>query len=141
VPGARQNGVVKARRETVQRRAIRDVFRLRDGPIGVEEILRLARRAVRSLNRVTVYRNLNLLVAEGGLLRIRHPALGTVYEKAGKDHHHHFHCRSCDRLFEIPGCALRKAGVAPRGFRAEEHDLFVSGLCAACRVTPRAAGS
>lgn len=119
------------RRSTQQREAIRGVFRLDGRPLGVPEVLARARETVPSLNQATVYRNLNLLVTDGWLTRVAHPEAGTLYERAGKDHHHHFYCRRCSRLFELPGCPLPEVH-GPAGCRTEGHELFLHGLCREC---------
>jgi Fur family ferric uptake transcriptional regulator len=120
------------RRNTAQRMAIERVFRQHDRPLGVDEVLAFGRELVESLNQATVYRNLKLLVSDGWLKRFSHPALGTLYERTGKDHHHHFHCRSCNRAFELPGCALKEDGLAPEGFVVENHEVFLFGVCPSC---------
>jgi len=119
-------------RKTSQRAAIVDVFRRTDHPLTVEAILSDGRCAVSSLNRATVYRNLRMLLAVGWLRKVSHPELGPLYERTGKDHHHHFHCRACDRLYEIPGCALDVSGSTPPGFQTETHEVFLYGTCASC---------
>jgi Fur family ferric uptake transcriptional regulator len=124
------------KRSTVQRDAIQKVFVQKNRPLRVEEILQIGRAAVESLNQATVYRNVKLLVEEGWLRIIYHPELGTLYERAEKGHHHHFHCRSCDRLFEISGCALNERKSTPPGFVAEGHEVFLFGTCSSCRNSP-----
>lgn len=119
------------RRNTRQREAIRAVFRLDGRPLSVSEVLTRAQKVVPSLNPATVYRNLNLLVADGWLVQVTHPEAGTLYERADKDHHHHFYCRRCSRLFELPGCPL-PGHTAPDGFLTEGHELFLHGLCREC---------
>ncbi|HSW40241.1 MAG TPA: transcriptional repressor, partial [Acidobacteriota bacterium] len=101
------------KRKTNQRAAIQGVFRKTDRPLSIEEILETGRRSVGTLNQATVYRNLKLLVQEGWLKKINTPELGVLYEIAGKSHHHHFQCRSCDRLFEIEGCAFNENSSTP----------------------------
>ena len=120
------------KRNTTQRMAIEQVFRQNDRPLGVDEVLTKGRMIVKSLNQATVYRNLKLLVDDGWLKRITHPTLGTLYEQTGKGHHHHFHCRGCNRAFELPGCALKEDEVAPDGFFVEDHDIFLYGICPSC---------
>lgn len=120
------------RRNTTQRTAIEEVFKQHDRPLGVEEVLAYGRNLVESLNKTTVYRNLNLLVDDEWLRRITHPSLGTLYERAGGGHHHHFHCRNCNRAFKLPGCALKKEGIAPDGYVVEDHEIFLFGICPAC---------
>jgi Fur family ferric uptake transcriptional regulator len=120
-------------RKTSQRNAIQEVFRGDDRPLGIEEILQAGRQLVESLNEATIYRNLKILVETGWLTRVNSPKLGTLYERAGKKHHHHFQCRSCDRLFEIAGCALKESKMAPPGFVTEGHEVLVFGVCSSCR--------
>jgi Fur family ferric uptake transcriptional regulator len=121
------------RRKTAQRNAIMEVFLQENRPLRVEEILQVGRNSVESLNQATVYRNLKLLVEEGWLRIICHPEAGTLYERTEREHHHVFHCRSCDRLFEVPGCALNQRKSIPRGFVAEGHEVFLYGVCASCQ--------
>ena len=120
-------------RKTSQRYAIQEVFRQNDRPLGIDEILLAGRRTVGSLNQATVYRNLKLLVEAGWLRRIVQPDLGSLYERAGKEHHHHFQCRSCDRLFELPGCVLNEKKLIPHGFVTDGHEVVLFGLCSSCK--------
>lgn len=119
-------------RKTIQRQAILQALTEANRPLRVAEILAMGREAAPTLDQATVYRNLNRLVEERVALRIVHPDLGTLFEIAGKGHHHHFHCRVCDRVLELPGCALEADHHAPKGFRVESHELYLSGVCAAC---------
>lgn len=120
------------RRKTSQRTAIEQVFEKENRPLGVEEILRSGREIVVSLNQATVYRHLKVLVNKGWLRQINHPMLGALYERTDKGHHHHFHCRVCDRVFALPGCALNEQEAVPFGFLAEDHEIFLVGLCRSC---------
>jgi Fur family transcriptional regulator, ferric uptake regulator len=120
------------KRNTVQRKAIEEVFRKYDRPLGVGEILLHGNKLAESLNQATVYRNLKLLVNNGWLTQVIHPSLGTLYERTGKGHHHHFYCRTCSRTLEVPGCALKENEMAPHGFVVEEHEIFLFGVCPSC---------
>jgi Fur family transcriptional regulator, ferric uptake regulator len=124
------------KRKTIQRDAIQEVFLKRKRPLRVEEILEIGRGSVASLNQATVYRNLKRFVESGWLRTVHHPEAGTLYERAEKGHHHHFHCRFCDRVFELPGCALSQRNSTPPGFVAEGHEVFVFGVCSSCHKTP-----
>ena len=92
--------------------------------------------AVESLNQATVYRNVKLLLENGWLKQVCHPSLGTLYGQygsgAGKGHHHHFHCRVCNRVYDLPGCALNEREAAPSGFLVEDHECFLFGVCPDC---------
>jgi Fur family ferric uptake transcriptional regulator len=100
----------------------------------MDEILKKGLERVASLDKATVYRNLKHLVDDGRLKRFNHPTQGTLYERTGKGHHHHFHCRACNRAFEVPGCALKAEQSVPEGFVLEGHDVFFSGLCPDCGI-------
>jgi len=121
------------KRKTNQRNAIQEVFRKIDRPLDINEILETGRRTVESLNQATVYRNLKILVEKGWLKKINTPERGALYERAGKEHHHHFQCRQCDRLFEISGCAFNEQSSTPPGFITEEHEVYLYGICSSCR--------
>jgi Fur family ferric uptake transcriptional regulator len=120
------------KRRTTQKEAIRQVFQQLDQPLGIDQILKAGRERVPALNRATVYRNVKLFLEEGWLVRLNHPTLGTLYERTGKEHHHHFHCRICDRVFELPGCALDEEQATPSGFLTESHEVFLYGVCTSC---------
>jgi Fur family ferric uptake transcriptional regulator len=116
--------------------AIEQVFRENERPLGVEEVHAYGSKIVESLNKATVYRNLKILVHDGWLKRISHPSLGTLYERAGKKHHHYFHCRECNRAFELPDCALKDKGLVPDGFVVEDHEVYLFGVCPSCGGHP-----
>ncbi len=119
-------------RKTNQRTIIEQVIIQKGRPLTVEEILTSGREHLDSLNQATVYRNLKLLVENGWLRKLNHPVLGALYERTVRGHHHHFHCRVCDRVFELPGCALDEEKAVPSGFVAEGHELFLFGVCPSC---------
>ena len=120
------------KRITTQRKAIERVFTQYERPLTVDEILAYGRKYVTSLNRATVYRTLKILTENGWLEKVIHPSFGTLYERSGKDHHHHFFCRECNRAYELPGCALKVDDAAPDGFVVEDHEVFLLGKCSAC---------
>ncbi|MBM9538074.1 Fur family transcriptional regulator [Desulfobulbus alkaliphilus] len=124
------------KRKTTQRAAIEQVFQTENRPLTIDEVLHSGRALVESLNQATVYRNLKLLVASGQLRQVQHPVLGTLYEQAGKGHHHHFHCHGCNRVYELPGCALNEEEAAPAGFIVEDHEIYLSGICPTCATSP-----
>ena len=129
----KQHGA-KMERKTPQRSAIAQVFLQHDRPMGVDDVLSHGRKIVESLNQATVYRNLKAMVASGRLRQFSHPSLGTLFELADKAHHHHFHCHKCNKIYELPGCALNQEKAVPEGFVLEEHEIFLSGVCRSCAV-------
>jgi Fur family ferric uptake transcriptional regulator len=119
-------------RETRQRRAIRKTFEETGHPLSPKELLVAAREHVDGLGIATVYRNLKSLQDDGWIVPVDLPGEPSRYEIAGKDHHHHFHCRSCDRVYEVDGCPGNLRSVTPEGFQLESHEFVLYGLCEAC---------
>jgi Fur family ferric uptake transcriptional regulator len=124
-------------RNTRQRDAIRAVIERAHRPLSVRELLALAAEEQPGIGIATVYRTIKSLLADEVLREVELPGAVTRYELAHLDHHHHFHCRRCDRVFEIEGCPGRLKDLTPRGFTMEGHDLTITGLCAACTAKPR----
>jgi len=119
-------------RMTDQRRAIMAAFRLGERPLSPGEVLALASKNVRSINLTTVYRNLKALVDGGEVVAVTVLGKSMRYELSGLDHHHHFLCKVCDRLFDVPGCPSSIRKLAPRGFKVTGHELMLTGRCNSC---------
>lgn len=119
-------------RNTRQRGAIRRAFQRADRPLSTSEVLELARAEVGRLGIATVYRNIRAMVDEGWLATVDLPGQASRYELHGKPHHHHFHCRSCDRVFDVPGCSPDLGAGLPEGFRIETHEVVLFGTCQDC---------
>lgn len=124
------------RRHTQQRDAIRQAFERSDRPLSHQEIHEAAARLAPGLGIATVYRNVRSLVEDGWLRPVDLPGAPSRYEVAGKGHHHHFHCRRCDRLYEVERCPGDLRSLAPRGFLPESHEIILYGLCRACAEVP-----
>ena len=119
-------------RNTRQRAAIRRTFDHADRPLLPRECRDLASREVPDLGIATVYRNIATLVESGWLRVVELPGSPDRYETAGRCHHHHFHCRRCDGVFEVESCPGGFAALAPTGYRVEDHDLILYGVCVSC---------
>lgn len=119
-------------RRTRQRQAIEAAFAAADRPLSPEECLERAQREVPGLGIATVYRNVRRLVESEWLRVVELPGHRDRYEVAGKHHHHHFHCRACDGVFEVEACPGGFKTMAPGGFRVEDHEVILYGLCAHC---------
>ncbi len=120
------------RRNTRQRQAIRQAFEAAGRPLGPQEVLDRARGDLPALGIATVYRNIRNLVEERWLRPVELPGAPDRYEIAGKDHHHHFHCRRCDGVFEVDDCPASIDAISPSGFIVETHEIILYGLCNLC---------
>jgi Fe2+ or Zn2+ uptake regulation protein len=125
-------------RNTKQRQAILEAIENHGGHLAADEIYRLVRRRFPRLSLGTVYRNLRVLVAQGGLRELDFGMAATYFETA-KDSHYHLICRVCGSIADADIPVERGlqsvAGQARNlgGFRIEEHRLDFIGVCAACQ--------
>lgn len=123
---------VKPRR-TRQKEAIRHAFEQAGRPLSPEEALAASQTEAGAVSLATVYRNISALIAERWLTPVGVPGEPARYEIFGKGHHHHFHCRSCGRIFDLAGCSLPGSTLdLPAGFSLSGHELFLYGTCAQC---------
>ena len=121
-------------RQTKQLQAIRAAIEQAGRPLSIEELHTLAGKDIDSLGLRTVYRAVRGLQEAGEIVAVPVPGNSDRYELASiaSKHHHHFHCRSCDRFFDIHGCPGGLNKLVPKGFKLEHHDLTLSGLCNSC---------
>lgn len=99
-----------------------------------QEIFNVARRRVADIGIATVYRAIKDMLAEKRIVAVEVPGGPPRYESAGLPHHHHFLCRACNRLIDLPGCPGSLERLAPSGYSVEGHELTLIGRCAECRV-------
>ena len=126
--------LAKDQRNTRQRSAIREAFESTDRPLSPQQVLEAAQTQVEGLGIATVYRNIKALLEESWLVPVDLPGSATVYERAGKAHHHHFHCERCRRVFDLTGCLPNINRLAGRKFLVARHELVLYGTCADCRA-------
>jgi Fur family transcriptional regulator, ferric uptake regulator len=119
-------------RHTRQRAAIREVVSQTNRPLLAQEVLEYAQVGMPSLGLATVYRTLKALVDEGELKLVHLPGENPRYEVAVHDHHHHFQCTRCQRVFDVYACPGDLSKLAPRGFIVEDHELTLYGHCSEC---------
>lgn len=119
-------------RNTRQKRAVREALSVANRPLTPLEILEAAQVEVPSLGIATVYRVLKTLCAEGAVVLVELPGGVGRYEMAHLGHHHHFHCRTCERVFEVEGCPENLTRLAPPGFEMDGHEVVLYGRCRTC---------
>ena len=122
-------------RNTRQRSAILDAIARADRPLLPQEVLEAAQHLVAGLGIATVYRNLKLLVQEGQVQVVNLPGENPRFELARHQHHHHFQCRQCQRVFDVHACPGDLGRLAPQGFIVEDHDLTLYGRCKECTAS------
>lgn len=121
-------------RSTRQRAAIREALASEGRPLTPPEILALAQRHVPGLGIATVYRNIKAMADVGEIAAVSLPGDRLYYELShrAEEHHHHFRCNRCEKVFDIEGCDAEFAKLVPKGFKVQGHDLTLYGVCAEC---------
>jgi Fur family ferric uptake transcriptional regulator len=119
-------------RSTRQNTAIRQALEAAGRPLSPTEVLDEARRCVAALGLATVYRNLKSLVDAGVIQVVTLPGEVARYEVAHGDHHHHFRCDICQKVFDVHRCPGDLAGLAPPGFTVDRHEITLYGKCSEC---------
>jgi len=104
-------------------------------PLTPREIL--VRVADTGINRVSVYRGLHAFSRVGIVHRVR---VGDgqwrfavcKHEKHATHCHPHFTCRSCGKVECLGAVALRRISEPSPGYRVEEQEVYMRGICANC---------
>jgi Fur family ferric uptake transcriptional regulator len=124
-------------RVTPQRHLILDAICEGGGHTSLKEIQARVQEKAPSINRATVYRNLDFLCSIN--LVVAADVNGQrVYEIASSEPHHHLVCRTCGRIARIDHDQIRPFFAALEGkyaFRVEMDHLTLFGLCQACQKT------
>lgn len=119
-------------RSTRQRRVIQAVFTNQARPLSPAEVHKLATAELPKLGIATVYRTIRDLESDGIIQSVSIASLGTLYEPARSDHHHHFYCRVCGRVFEVNACHMDVSLFPLGGCIVEEHETTFRGVCEEC---------
>ncbi len=117
---------------TRQKDAVLAVLTAADGPLKPEEIRTKAAKMCKGIGMATVYRALQFFADEGMARPVVIPGDPPRYELTAKEHHHHFVCRRCHKVYDLIGCVKHLSGLVPRDFTVSDHDITLYGLCAMC---------
>jgi len=124
----------KGLRVTPQRYAVYASLRSRTDHPTVEHLLQDLNQDVPMSSQATVYSSLQAL-RDVGLVREVLLEEGVSRYDANIDPHHHFRCRHCGEIEDIPwNCfqELSLGGLRP-GLAAKTYEVTVSGLCDRCQ--------
>ena len=121
-----------AGRRTSQKQAIKAVIENATRPLTVPEIHGFALENCEGLGIATVYRAVNRLVENGWLKEVNLPGQPTRYELHSLDHHHHFHCATCEQVFDIAAPCQDLTSHLPDNFNVTRHEVTFYGTCGEC---------
>jgi len=119
-------------RNTQQRQAILAALKKAGRPLSVQEVLQSAQKKCPGLGVATVYRNLKALINEEELISVDMPGGVVLYEIPHSEHHHHFSCVKCSKVFDVEACKFNFQKLIPEGFQLSKHEILLSGLCRTC---------
>ena len=130
---------VKGRRVTRQRELIWETFtRQPDAHLSAEDVVNQVAEELPQVNPSTVYRTLELLVAEGLLLQTNLGAERAYYELAREHAHHHLVCERCGDVLhfhdEVLG-DLPKRVKSASGYTLGDGEITLYGICRNCRAS------
>jgi Fe2+ or Zn2+ uptake regulation protein len=119
---------------TPQRFAVLDfLVRSREHPTADKISAALNRRFPRA-SRATIYNTLNAL-RDAGLVHEVYLDDAVARFDANLDQHHHFVCRMCDKLEDVPFEEVGELTThkLERGHKVENYEIVMRGVCAACQ--------
>lgn len=122
-------------RKTNQREGVFQVLKDSTGPLTPQEILKRTQKITSNVGIATIYRTLKLLADAKEIIAVTLPDGESRYELAHLDHHHHFKCRTCLKIFDLEHCPIEigKNLLLPNGFKMEGHEITLFGLCSDCQ--------
>lgn len=96
----------------------------------------LKTKNIKNISQTTTYRALNYLV-ENNIIKPVHLHDGhTRYEiSLEENHHHHFICLKCNKLFPLEYCPIEQIEkFVPDQFEIKFHNFEIFGLCTKCQT-------
>ncbi len=82
----------------------------------------------------TLYRNISVLLNEG-LIRLVSSDDLEVYEATIHSPHHHFHCLSCDTIYDLTNDQIKICyddQAFLEGFQITKENILLHGICPRC---------
>ncbi len=120
---------------TPKRRAILELFGTKGRCLTPEMIGQHLKKIFKQSGLPSVYRNLELFVKQGILVRVdregRRRYYALCHDHSGH-HHHHIVCVVCGRVDDFPECHFPDIkGV--KGYKILSHSMQINGVCKACQ--------
>jgi len=119
-------------RRSSQRQLLLDLLRESHDHPSAAELWGRYRSRYGAASLSSLYRNLEVLVAEGHVRKVRLEGGAERFDANGSPHYHVV-CQQCGRLWDVPvGREDRCRFTLPEGFHPEAWEITVRGTCAAC---------
>ena len=126
---------MKIQRNTVQRQIVLDALKKLNSHPTIDEVYTAIHAEHPSISRMTVYRNLRQLAANG---TIRKVTLSDGLERYDEriSQHYHFKCKNCGGILDVDIKYLDGINDTVQGkygVQVDEHDVVFSGACLRCK--------
>ncbi len=122
-------------RNTIQRQLLLEAVKSLKTHPTAEDVYQAVLREYPHISLGTVYRNLNLLAANGEIGKICVPDAADRFDK-NQHSHYHARCTGCGRFADLDAdyCSEIDEMIEDRtGFKIGRHSLIFDGLCPKCR--------
>ncbi len=131
-----QSPTAGGERLTKQKKVLAQIIDSSDSFQSAQDIFALLRARGENIGLTTIYTQLKLLAAQGGLDFMKSESGETLYRKCSTArHHHHLVCRGCGTTIEIepPGFEEWADRVSKENhFYDISHVIEITGLCEKC---------
>ncbi len=119
---------------TVQRRQVLEAVQQLQNHPTAEDVYTYLQDIQSGLGRATIYRNLNVLSAQGLLRRVEVPDAPNRFDHTLVPHQH-LRCRCCGAFTDVQlqgDTRMDKAVASQTGYAQVTHDIVFTGVCGAC---------
>ncbi|MEC1179978.1 Fur family transcriptional regulator [Metasolibacillus meyeri] len=122
-------------KKTDKRELILKMFEETDKYLTARDLLDVLKKDFPGMSFDTIYRNLATFVELGILDETEMQGERNFRMHCESDHHHHhFICRECGSVKELPLCPMELLGESLPNFEVEAHKFEVYGKCPDCRI-------
>jgi len=128
----------KGHKITNVRKKVVRIFSQTSKPLSASDVEVMLIKSGLSVNKTTIYRELQFLLANGYLVKVYLYPKQVSYESSELRHHHHLICSGCGKIGNVTNCLAKnfeKEIYRKKGFKIDRHTLEFYGTCAACRDT------
>ena len=121
-------------RVTRPRLTVLRFFESEGGHYSADELLLALQDRGESLPRASVFSIVDAL-SQHGLLRVAEAGAGAMLYEREAEPHHHFVCRECGEIFDVPCVEGDDPCLSPTGVpgRVEEAQVIYRGVCRDCQ--------
>jgi Fe2+ or Zn2+ uptake regulation protein len=125
----RGHRITKVRQEIVK------IFSDYSVPLSANKVAKILSENGVSVNRATIYRELQFLLKKDYLTKVYLYSNEVSYESSDLRHHHHLVCEECGSVDNMTSCLaseLEEDIYKKKGFKVKRHILEFYGICSKC---------